>query len=476
MPLLVVLCLLLPVLAPAGDWPRYRGSNGSGISTEGGLPADIGPEKNLKWKVAVPKGNSSPISVGDRIYITAEDGEERILLAFDVASGRQIWRRAVRKARTEATNPKNGNATPTPTSDGRSVFVFFPEVGLLAFNPQGKELWRVPLGPFKAIQGMAVSPVYAEGKVLLLVDTPEKAAMTAYDARSGKQVWTAERTVGFMGSYATPSIHVHNGRTEVIVAGSLELTSYDVSTGRKAWWARGVTYTPAALPLIAGDSVYTLEPGSSPVGTFAQTAAMYDKNKNGTIELAEVSGEDPQTGMMHRIFASLDKHVGNNDGVITDEEYNRAYNPEPAPGGLVRTRLGGSGDVTDSHVVWRYRKGMPYVTAPLLYEGVLYVIRAGGILATFDPNSGTLLHEARLKDAIGDYYASPVAGDGKIYLVSEQGKITVVKPGAKWEVLTSSDLAEDVIATPAIANGDIYIRTASHLFSFGDARSVAARP
>lgn len=124
--------------------------------------------------------------------------------------------------------------------------------------------------------------MYAEGKVLLLVDTPEKAAITAYDARDGKQVWTAERTVGFLGSYATPSIHVHNGRTEVIVAGSLELASYDVSTGRKVWWARGVTYTPAALPLVAGDSVYTLEPGSSPVGTFAQTAATYDKNKNGT--------------------------------------------------------------------------------------------------------------------------------------------------------------------------------------------------
>ena len=119
--------------------------------------------------------------------------------------------------------------------------------------------------------------------------------------------------------------------------------------------------------------------------------------------------------------------------------------------------------------LWRYTKGLPYVTAPLLYENILYVVRDGGILATIDPETGKLIKEARLKDAIGEYYAQPVAGDGKIYFVNKDGKVTVIRPGADWEQLSTADLEEQVIATPAIANNRIYIRTEGTLYCFAAA-------
>lgn len=470
---LLSLGVVAATLATATDWTRYRGPNGTGVSPDKGVPAEIGPDKNLAWKMKVPKGNSSPVVLGGRIYLTGEEGDDRLLLALDAKTGAQIWRKAVPKLRTETPHPLNGNATPTPATDGKMLFVFYPEVGLLGFDMDGKEVWRVPLGPFGAIQGMAVSPVYAEGNVILFVDTAEQASITAYDAKNGKQVWKAERPVGFLGSYATPSLHRAKGRTQVIVAGAVELSSYDAKTGEKIWWARGVTYAPAALPLIAGDSVYTIEPAEAGGPPFSQMAGPYDKNKDGKVELTEAQGDSLNSKIMYRIFSSVDRNIGNKDGVVTEEEFNKAFNPTPQPGGLIRTKLGEKGDVSGTNVVWRHTKGLPYVTAPLLYEGVLYVVRNGGILSTFDPETGKLLNEGRLKDAIGEYYASPVAADGKIYFVNKEGKVTVIKPGAQWEVLASADLKEQVIATPAIVGDRIYVRTEANLYSFGPGAAVA---
>ena len=143
-----------------------------------------------------------------------------------------------------------------------------------------------------------------------------------------------------------------------------------------------------------------------------------------------------------------------------------------AAGGLVRTRLNGKGDVTQSNIAWRYTKGLSYLAGALLYNDVLYVIRDGGILSTFNPQTGALLRQERLKDAIGDYYASPVASDGKIYVVNREGKVTVIRAGADWEPLSTSDLAEQVIAAPAIADSRIYIRTETTLYCFGMQRPV----
>jgi len=464
---LAVFCLCATLL-PAADWPRFRGPNGAGISPDPNLPSEIGKDRNVVWKQKTPKGNSSPIVIGGHLWITGHEGDDRIVLCYDAATGSLLWRRAITKARDEKPNPMNGPTTPTPATDGRSIFVFFPDFGLLAYDFDGKEEWRVPLGPFGGVQGMAVSPVYAEGNVVLLIDTPEQAYLAAFDAATGKQVWKAERPLGFLGSYATPAIYKpSSGSTQIVVAGAVELTGYQARTGERLWWARGVTNGPAAPPLIAGDSVYTLEPAGEGAPPFKDMLSAFDKNKDGKIQLSEVSGDAINEKIMYRLFKAIDKISGNGDGVVTEEEWNRAFSPDNPGGGLVRTRIDGKGDVSRTHVAWRYTKGMPYVTGALLYQNVLYVIASGGILTTFNPDTGEVLHKDRLKDAIGDYYASPVAGDGKIYFINHDGKTTVIRPGAAWETISAGDLDEVVIATPAIAQSRIYVRTERTLYCFG---------
>lgn len=451
------------------DWPRYRGPNGGGVSPDKQLPAEIGPDRNLVWKTSTLKGNSSPVVIGGRIFLTGYEGDERAVLCYDAASGKQLWRRATSKARSETQHPLNGPATPSVATDGRNVFAYLPEWGLLSFDLDGQERWRTPLGPFGSIQGMAVSPLYAEGNVVMLIDTPEEAFLLAFDAKTGKQVWKVDRPVGFLGSYATPSIYnPPRGPAQIIVAGANELTGYQARTGERLWWARNVITGPAALPLVAGDAVYTVEPAGDPAPPFSGMAGPFDANKDGVVEIAkEVTGNDLNSRIMHRVFKSIDKNVGNNDGKVDSAEYQKAFNSETPAGGLVRVRLGGTGDVSESHVQWRHKKGLPYVTAPLLYEGVLYSVRNGGILSTFDPETGKLLREERLKGAIGDYYASPVAADGKVYFLNKDGKLTVIKAGRDWEVLSSADLAEQAIATPAIADSRVFVRTDAALYCFG---------
>ncbi|MBO0723412.1 MAG: PQQ-binding-like beta-propeller repeat protein [Blastocatellia bacterium] len=443
----------------AADWTRFRGPNGTGVSPDIGLPKEIDLGKNLAWSIKAPPGNSSPIVVDGRLYLTAHEGDRRLVLCFDAATGKQLWRKSLIKMHAESFNPLNGPTTPTPTSDGDRLFVFFPDIGLLAFDRDGKELWRTSLGPFASIQGIAVSPVYVEGNVVLLIDTPDEAYLASFAAATGLQVWKVQRPTNILGSYTTPTLYMRDGEeTQIVVAGAEELTGYRASTGERVWWARGVTTAPAAPPFILGDSVYTVEEGGNPWPPFPLDR--FDKNHNGIIEASEY-GNDP---VWARQLISIDKKLGNGDKDVSEEEYRKAT--QVIGGGLIRTRLGGKGDVSESHVVWRHLKGTGTLAGPLLYQNILYLIR-NGIVSTFDPESGKMLRQERVKNALGEYYASPVAADGKVYLISLDGKVTVLKAGADWRILSSGDLGEQAIATPAIAGGCIYFRTAGTLFCFG---------
>lgn len=464
----LLLVALVSSQCPASDWPRFRGPNGTGLSSDRRLPADLGKDRNVIWKASTPKGNSSPIVIRDRVFFTGHQGDERLLICHDARTGKELWTRSLIKARTESPHPLNGPTTPTPASDGKLVFAFFPDFGLVAYDFEGKESWRAPLGPFGAIQGMAASPVYSEGNVVLLMDTPEAATLVAFHAKNGKQAWKAERPIGFLGSYTTPAVYKPaTGPVQLIVSGAVELTGYQAKTGERLWWASGVTNGPAAPPLVSGDSVYTVEPSGDGAPPFTEMAKRHDKNKDGVIGLDELAGDDTTLKIMQRLFRSVDANTGDRDGKVTAAEWSHAFSGGAAKGGLVRTHAGGSGDVSKTHVAWRHTKGLPYVTAALLYEGVLYVVRNGGILSTFDPESGKLLREERLKDGIGDYYASPVAADRKIYFASQEGRVSVIQAGADWKMLSSSNLEEQVIATPAIAGGRIFLRTEAHLYCFG---------
>ena len=403
------------------------------------------------------------------MFFTGHEGDDRVVYCLDAVKGTELWRGVIRKVRTEIAHPLNGPATPTMATDGRAVFAFFPEFGLVAYDFAGKERWRAPLGPFAPLQGIASSPLYAEGNVVVLIDAPEEAYLVAFDAKTGRQAWKRERPIGFLGSYSTPSLYQpKSGPLQIVVAGGVELTGYQAKTGERLWWARGVTNGPAALPLIAGDHVYTIEPAGEEPPAFASMPGRFDANKDNRLDIAaEMTGKTLNDEIYRRIFKSVDRNAGNGDGVMTVEEWDKSWDPKAPGGGLVSTRLGGSGDVGKTHVSWRTIKSMPYVTAPLMLGNTLYVVRNGGILATYNAETGELIKQERLRDAPGEYYASPVSADGKIYFASKDGKVTVIKPAAgAWETLGSADLDEQIIATPAIAGNRLYIRTDGTLYCF----------
>jgi outer membrane protein assembly factor BamB len=194
----------------------------------------------------------------------------------------------------------------------------------------------------------------------------------------------------------------------------------------------------------------------------------HDKNGDGVLQLTEFAGDKPDDRIYYRLMKSADRHNGNGDGEVSEAEWDRSFEATEA-GGLVATRLGGQGDVSKDAVRWRVTKSLPYVTSALVRKNVLYVVRDGGILTSYDASTGAVLTEARLEKAIGQYYASPVAAADRLYLVSKEGKLTTVRTGAKWEVVSSADLDDEVIATPAIANGRLFVRTRGTLYCFAKA-------
>lgn len=403
---------------------------------------------------------------GGQVFLTAYEGDARLVLSIDAATGQERWRRRLTPARPGSFHPENGPVTPSPATDGQSVFIFLPEIGLFSYGLEGQERWRTPLGPFASVQGLASSPILVAGKVALLVDTPPEAFVAAFDAATGRRVWRAERPPGVLGSYATPTVYAPAGEEpQVVVAGALELTGYRARDGERLFWARGTSAFPAGPPFVAGDSVFTAEPsGGASWPPFADPLNLFDKDKDGRITLEEAKS-DP---FWMRSLKGIDDNVGNRDGVVTVQEYASASGG-PEDGGLVRTRLGGRGDVRKSHLLWRQEKGVPWLAGALLYDDLVYVVR-NAIVSTFDARTGAPVGQERMREALGEYYASPVAGDGKVYFASHEGKVTVVRAGRDWRVMGTGDLGEPIRATPAIADGRLFVRTETTLYAFGRKR------
>src|SRR5271168_1500020 len=201
--------LLYPLLALGllgADWPQFRGAEGSGLCPScGPMPTAFGPQKNVLWKTEVPAGKSSPVLVGGRIFLTASEGDDLITICLSRTTGQVQWRRSVRAAKREYQNRLNHRAAPTPATDGKSIFVFFADFGLVAYDFEGKQRWQLPLGPFNSQHGLVASPVHADGRVILVCDQDTDAYIIAVYADSGKIAWKTPRDL--INGYATPIIY-----------------------------------------------------------------------------------------------------------------------------------------------------------------------------------------------------------------------------------------------------------------------------
>lgn len=464
MPYLLVVMFVFSA-AGAADWLQFRGPNGSGVSDTSSVPADFGPSRNVLWKVPVPFGRSSPIVSGDRLYLTASEGQHLITLCLDRTTGKVLWRSEAKRPRHMPIFKGNDAASPTPVSDGTNVFVFFAELGLISYGPDGRERWRVPLGPFNSFYGLASSPVLGSETLVMMCEQRGNPFVVAVDTGTGRVRWKVSRSSPVEG-YATPIIYSPaDGEPQVLVFGSHALEAYSLKTGDRLWWVRGVGYAPKGVPVLGSDLVYVSAPGGdAPVfPPFEEGLKQFDANRDGRIQSEEVRA-DPY---IYEHFGWMDP---NSDGTIERAEYDHIQKASGAGHGLTAIRPGGKGDMTATSVVWRVKKGYPNVAAPLLYKDVLYVVKMGGIITSLDPRSGEVLKTGRTEAAMEEYYSSPVAADDKIFLIGESGKVTVLKAGAQWEILGVNDLSEEVWATPAIAGNAMYIRTRNSLYAFADKR------
>ena len=194
----------------AADWARFRGPNGTGVADSGSLPASLDPAGAL-WKVAVPRGYSSPILFGDELFLTAYEGDQLLVLCLRRADGHELWRRAAPRPRTEKLDKRNGPASPSAAVDAERVVVFFADFGLVAYDHAGRELWRAPLGPFDNVYGMGASPILAEGLVLIACDQSRGSFVAAFDAKTGRERWRTPRPEALSG-HATPVVLARPGR------------------------------------------------------------------------------------------------------------------------------------------------------------------------------------------------------------------------------------------------------------------------
>ncbi len=459
--------LIAAFAVSATDWPQLRGPNGSGLcATCANPPTEFGPNKNVVWKTNLPEGKSSPVLAGDRIFLTASEGDDLLTIALSRTTGEVLWRRAIRASKREQQNPLNHRAAPTPVTDGKNVYVFFADFGLAAYDTDGSEKWRHPLGPFNSQHGIVASPVFADGKIILVVDGDTDAFIIAVDAATGKTAWQKPREV--INGYSTPLIHrPSKGPTQVIAPGSYQLTAYSVDDGATQWFVRGLTCQPKSAPVIDGDTLYFSgwTPGNDAgeqvdLPEFPEVAAKADANRDGKLAQSELPKPWQPTGTWRAI--DLDR-----DGFLNEREWTFFRTRRASRNAAFAIKLGGKGDVTNTHVKWRYEKSLPDVPTPLVYNGAVFLFRNGGIATSLDAQTGKVLKQARLTGALDDYYASPIGVAGKIYLASEHGKVVVLKAKGDWEILAINEFDADIYATPAIDESRLYIRTRNALYAIG---------
>lgn len=458
-----------PAGADGARWPQFRGPGSSGVGLTD-FPTHFGPGSNVVWKTALPAGHSSPCIWGGKIFLTGFAEGKLETLCLDRHDGRVLWRRQLEPGNVERGAQLSHPATATPVTDGERVIFYFGSFGLAAYDLDGRELWRKPLPVPVTYHGSGTSPLLAGEVLILNRDQDAGSCLLAFNKRDGQLVWKTDRPA-YRRSFATPLLWPAAKPEQVIVPGTLRLASYSVRDGSELWTVRGFPNEMVASP-VAGDGLifvagWTHGSGVNRMPDYDQLLAQGDADHDGRLARAEAPA-----GPAKQHFHYIDS---NTDGIVSREEYAviaRIF--DESKNVALAVRPDGRGDVTDTHVVWRVTRGLPYVPSPLFYEGRLYLVKNGGLASCLDARTGEFRYQEERLGALGDYYASPVAAAGKICAASQPGVLVVYRAGDTLEVLARNALDEPVIATPAIAGGTLYVRTKTRLYAFGTAAPAPA--
>jgi outer membrane protein assembly factor BamB len=465
-----VIALCATVLSGAEPlvWPQFRGPAGSGIADGQKPPVDVGPAKNVKWKVPVPGGSSSPIVAGDLLVLTAFEDNKLYTIAYTRVDGKEAWRAQAPAKQIEPYHKVEGSpAASTPATDGKRIISYFGSCGLFCYDLSGKKLWTYPL-PAAATEfdfGTGVSPVLADGLVVLVRDERKHSKIFAVDVETGRLKWEKARLSTC--SFSTPVVCDTPAGKQVAAPGYGRMIGYDLKTGEEKWYVIGMPAAVCASPVVVGNTLY-----------FGAWATGEDFKPPSFDELIKEAGDEARgyvtkEGLEKTVAKGLfDSFDLDHDGKLTRAEWDTLLAfVSTSKNSAFALKLGGTGDVTKSHVTWRQTKGLPYVPSGIAYEGQFVLVKDGGLVTAYDLKTGKGVYVQERAVAAGRYYASPVAANGHIYFTAlDDGAITVLKAGTDTPKVVAENpkLGERVAATPAIADDTLYVRTAGHLYAFAE--------
>ncbi|MCI0464264.1 MAG: PQQ-binding-like beta-propeller repeat protein [Gemmataceae bacterium] len=502
--LLLVCPLLTPAVLWAEDWPQFRGPNCSGVSTSPKpLPLKFSATDNVRWSAQLGDGIASPVVVAGRVFSTAILGEQVgeqqfVVFCFEADTGKLLWRHAmdVGPRSLPVITPPNSYASATPAADAERVYVYFTRFGLMALDARtGAKVWHLELPePFFIFNwGAGMSPVLYQDLVLFCQDDDLSPALYAVDKKTGKVRWQDDRS-DMAVSYSHPVICETDQGPEIVVAGTGKLLGYDPATGQRKWAAevfcRNIKTTPAVHKGILYLSVESY-------GISYQWRSFADLDGDGKLTRAEIrqsykGGEIPEAFWKKK----FERGDVNQDGVLEGDEIDKAFlDPTNQSGLLARevqarggnqtdvkkfddeaqkeasiqaVRGGGRGDVSKTHVLWKHKNRAPdHLVSPLVVDNRMWLIKGAGLCSCFEMTQGKQLwYQERINNP-GPFLAPPIAGAGKIFVTGENGKITVLENGPKLKILARNDMGESCTATPAIADGRLYIRTRTKLYCIG---------
>jgi outer membrane protein assembly factor BamB len=465
-------CINPPTASSTNDasavWSRFRGPNGTGLA-RGEYPAEIGPDVNVLWAREFHSGQSSPVLSKECVFLTGVEDERLFTYALDRDTGATLWKREAPRPRRTRLHPKNHAAAASAAVDKDSVVVFFDEYGLLAYDHEGQERWRLPLGPFDNVYGMGASPIIVGDVVVLACDQSTDSYVLGVSKQTGDVLWKVGRPQAVSG-HCTPVVHhTPEGRAQVILPGSYLLDAYDAQTGERVWWVRGLPGEMKSVPVLLGETLWT-HGFASPVNNqgnqieyppFAEALVLMDADKDGSISAPEIEEQRVQQLF---VFFDLD-----GDEKLDEVEWEGTRASLASVNSAMAIRVGGKGDRTDDAVQWRYHRSIPQLPSPLVVEGVYYLLGdQGGLLTALAAGSGEPLERSRLKDAVDSYYAAPVAGGGHVYLLSESGILSVLSAGGSLDPIHTMEFGEPCYATPALEDGRIWLRSQTRLYCFGN--------
>jgi outer membrane protein assembly factor BamB len=431
------------------------------------LPDRFDAPGALHWRVPMDPGHSTPVLFGDKVILTTyrAAAQELATVALNQETGKPVWKRVVSAGAIEQFHLASGSpAAATPACDGQRLYVFFGSYGLICYDAEGETIWERRLGPFRDEYGAGSSPVLVDDKIILQEDHDLDSFLMALDRKTGNTLWKTARPDA-VRSYSTPAVWTSHGRKELLVAGALQLAGYDPENGQRLWWMDGLARIVIPVPVPVGDRVYMASwaPGGDAgkrlaLDSWENALAKWDKNKDGKLARAEIDERE----VLERFYRmDLDQ-----SGTLERPEWERhAAVFQHAQNAVLSLKPSGHGELSANDLLWKHQRGVPYVSTPVVDKGILWMVKDGGIITKLDAATGRLLQEERAA-GLGGYYASPVAGDGKVYFASEQGVVSVLASQPEWSLISSFNFKEKIYATPVLDRRRVYVRTEQALYCF----------